>query len=125
MNVNTDSFRSERSENPVTIYAQKVLPEPDNVQVIGVLDVIADTKRSESRVISKCLVISACDGLPARNEIVHSSKLAYSERALEIAQTIVVAQRHHVILPGLLLFAFEVIRRDAMVSETSHLLSRL
>jgi len=69
------------------------------------------------REFAKSSIVLRCDRPAARQPLIELAQLAQAQRTLQIAESIVVPQVHHLIEPGANFLALAVVASDAMTAE--------
>src|SRR5436305_1055472 len=81
------------------------------------LDLRPDAWRLNGRHFGKCLVVARRYGAPPCQVRFQTLQLRDSQRAGDVAQAVVVAQRRHLVLPLPLIFSSPRVTFDSMISK--------
>src|SRR3984957_9543510 len=74
------------------------------------------------REFAKSSIVLKCDRPAARQPLIELAQLAQAQRTLQIAESIVVPQVHHLIEPGAIFLALGVVASDPMTGEALYFL---
>src|ERR1051325_3733536 len=92
--------------------------------MIGVANVRSDDERLDVGESAERVVVHAGDLAAPREADRERVELAQSERALKVAQAVIIAEAFHVVAPRLLFAALAMVRVDAVAAKAPHLLGR-